>query len=122
VLPKGLDADIDLASWTLRRFAWLAREAGLDEAEMLRTFIAVSDGSRSWRSKSDAVIAAFKKAGRSGRPPSARWSRAAAPNPVRYRGELVSSTLPLTPHPSPAGRWGMALNDPRPIGERAAKA
>ncbi len=39
VLPGGLGAQIDLGAWTLPPlFDWLAREGGLDEAEMLKTF------------------------------------------------------------------------------------
>jgi phosphoribosylformylglycinamidine cyclo-ligase len=39
VLPEGLGAQIDLTSWTLPPvFDWLARTAGLDEAELLKTF------------------------------------------------------------------------------------
>ncbi|MCH8465860.1 MAG: phosphoribosylformylglycinamidine cyclo-ligase, partial [Roseinatronobacter sp.] len=39
VLPEGLGADIDLASWALPPvFRWLADEGGLDQAEMLKTF------------------------------------------------------------------------------------
>ncbi|MCB1368064.1 MAG: phosphoribosylformylglycinamidine cyclo-ligase [Rhodobacteraceae bacterium] len=39
VLPEGLGAEIDLGAWTLPPvFAWLAREGGLDEAELLKTF------------------------------------------------------------------------------------
>ncbi len=39
VLPGGLAADIDLASWDLPPvFRWLIHEAGLDEAEALKTF------------------------------------------------------------------------------------
>ena len=35
----GFDAEIDLGAWKLPPvFAWLQREAGLPEAEMLRTF------------------------------------------------------------------------------------
>ncbi len=65
VLPNGLDAEIDLGAWKLSPvFAWLAREAELDQDEMLRTFncrvglIAVVDAARA-----DAVIAAFEHAG-----------------------------------------------------------
>ena len=65
VLPRGLDAEIDLSSWRLTPvFRWLREEAGLDEADMLRTFncgvglIAVAD-----QSKADRVIAAFNKGG-----------------------------------------------------------
>ncbi|MEL6641248.1 MAG: phosphoribosylformylglycinamidine cyclo-ligase [Pseudomonadota bacterium] len=39
VLPEGLGATIDLDSWTLPPvFQWLAREGGMAEAEMLKTF------------------------------------------------------------------------------------
>ncbi|GAB4265645.1 MAG: phosphoribosylformylglycinamidine cyclo-ligase [Pararhodobacter sp.] len=39
VLPEGLGAEIDLDSWTLPAvFDWLARTAGLDEPELLKTF------------------------------------------------------------------------------------
>jgi len=38
-LPAGLDARIDLTSWTPPPvFGWLARQAGIAEREMLRTF------------------------------------------------------------------------------------
>ena len=39
VLPDGLAAHIDLATWTAPAvFGWLARAGNLDDAEMLRTF------------------------------------------------------------------------------------
>ncbi len=39
VLPAGLTAEIDLSAFTLPPvFAWLKREAGLEQDEMLRTF------------------------------------------------------------------------------------
>lgn len=39
VLPEGLGADIDLNSWELPPvFNWLAQTAGIDEAELLKTF------------------------------------------------------------------------------------
>ena len=39
VLPDGLGAEIDLASWRLPPvFAWLAEAGGIAEAEMLKTF------------------------------------------------------------------------------------
>jgi len=63
VLPASLDAEIDLTLWHVPPvFAWLAREAGLPQAEMLRTFncgvglIAVAD-----HAKASDVIAAFAK-------------------------------------------------------------
>src|SRR6185295_16735878 len=38
-LPAGLDAQIDLGCWTAPSvFGWLARQAGIAESEMLRTF------------------------------------------------------------------------------------
>ncbi len=38
-LPEGLDAEIDLDTWTPPPvFAWLAKSAGIAQAEMLRTF------------------------------------------------------------------------------------
>ncbi|MEM8752457.1 MAG: phosphoribosylformylglycinamidine cyclo-ligase [Pseudomonadota bacterium] len=39
VLPEGLGADIDLSAWAAPPiFRWLAAEAGIDAAEMLKTF------------------------------------------------------------------------------------
>jgi phosphoribosylformylglycinamidine cyclo-ligase len=39
VLPEGLGAEVDLSSWTLPPvFQWLADGAGLEEAELLKTF------------------------------------------------------------------------------------
>lgn len=39
ILPEGLGADIDLGAWSLPPvFAWLAREGGIAQAEMLKTF------------------------------------------------------------------------------------
>jgi phosphoribosylformylglycinamidine cyclo-ligase len=38
-LPEGLDAEVDLTSWTPAPvFGWLAQSAGIAPAEMLRTF------------------------------------------------------------------------------------
>jgi phosphoribosylformylglycinamidine cyclo-ligase len=60
-LPEGLDGEVDLSAITvLPVFQWLAREAGIAESEMLRTFncgigmVAVAD-----EAHADAVIAAF---------------------------------------------------------------
>ena len=65
VLPEGLDAEIDLRSWTLPAlFGWLQGLGGIAEAEMLRTFncgigmiavVAAEDA--------EAVTAAFEAAG-----------------------------------------------------------
>lgn len=39
ILPDGLDAEIDLAAWHPQPvFGWLAKSAGIEEREMLRTF------------------------------------------------------------------------------------
>ena len=39
VLPEGMGAEIDLDSWNLPPvFGWLAKEGGMDQAEMLKTF------------------------------------------------------------------------------------
>jgi phosphoribosylformylglycinamidine cyclo-ligase len=64
-LPQELDAEIDLASWTpLPVFGWLAKSAGIEEREMLRTFncgvglIAIASAD-----KADEVIAAFNADG-----------------------------------------------------------
>jgi phosphoribosylformylglycinamidine cyclo-ligase len=64
-LPDGLDAEVELAAVTvLPVFQWLARQAGIAEAEMLRTFncgigmIAVAD-----EKNAGHVIDAFQEAG-----------------------------------------------------------
>ena len=64
-LPEGLDAEVDLSSWIVPAvFDWLAKSAGIEPLEMLRTFncgiglVAVVDAD-----KADDVIAAFKQAG-----------------------------------------------------------
>jgi phosphoribosylformylglycinamidine cyclo-ligase len=66
-LPNGLDAEIDLASWTLPGvFSWLAKSAAIDAEEMLRTFncgiglIAVVA-----EENAEAAIAAFRRYGES---------------------------------------------------------
>ena len=60
-LPEGLDGEVDLSAITvLPVFQWLAKQAGIAESEMLRTFncgigmVAVAD-----EAHADAVIAAF---------------------------------------------------------------
>jgi phosphoribosylformylglycinamidine cyclo-ligase len=65
VLPEKLDAEINLDTWrTPPVFGWLAREAGLQDNEMLRTFncgvglIAVVEAARA-----NDVIASFGAAG-----------------------------------------------------------
>src|SRR4029077_9915287 len=64
-LPEGLDAEIDLSCWTPPAvFGWLARQAGIAEREMLRTFncglglVAIVAGESAGH-----VIDAFQEAG-----------------------------------------------------------
>ena len=64
-LPDGLDAEIDLSAWSPAPvFGWLAKSAGIEAAEMLRTFncglglIVIADAE-----KSGHVIDAFGVAG-----------------------------------------------------------
>ena len=90
VLPKGLDAEIDLASWALPPvFAWLAEEAKLDETEMLRTFncgiglIAVAS-----KAKAASVIKAFNKSGERAFVIGALIHGMGREPAVRYRGTL----------------------------------
>jgi phosphoribosylformylglycinamidine cyclo-ligase len=90
-LPGKLDAEVDLAAWKIPAvFQWLAGEAVLPEAEMLRTFncgiglIAVSEAA-----KAPDIIAAFRGEGEEAFPIG---TLVASPNPepdVRYRGHLV---------------------------------
>ena len=68
-LPEGLDGEVDLSAITaLPVFSWLAKEAVIAEAEMLRTFncgigmVAVAD-----EAHADAVIAAFGGGSRIGK-------------------------------------------------------
>ena len=65
VLPEGLGAQIDLEAWTLPPvFAWLRDQAGIDTAEMLKTFncgigmVVVADASHA-----DALVALFGEQG-----------------------------------------------------------
>ena len=64
-LPDGLDAEVDLSSWTPPAvFGWLAKSAGIEQSEMLRTFncgigfVAVVDEKHSGQ-----VIDAFQESG-----------------------------------------------------------
>ena len=88
-LPDGLDAEIDLASWTPNPvFGWLSKNAGIAPEEMLRTFncglgmIAICDAELSGR-----VIDAFGGYGerpiRTGKLVGAEGEAA-----VRYNGAL----------------------------------
>jgi phosphoribosylformylglycinamidine cyclo-ligase len=91
VLPAGLDAQVDLSAWTLPSvFRWLAHEAGLPEAEMLRTFncgvglIVVADAMRA----SD-VIATFDACGERAFAIGETVSSDGPEPQVRYRGNFV---------------------------------
>jgi phosphoribosylformylglycinamidine cyclo-ligase len=90
VLPPKLDAEIDLDSWRLPPvFGWLAREAGLPESEMLRTFncgiglIVVADTAHA----SD-VIASFNAAGETAFIIGGLQSAEGSEPAVRYTGTL----------------------------------
>ena len=90
VLPPKLDAAISLDSWRLPPvFGWLAREAGLPESEMLRTFncgvglIVAADAARA----SD-VIAAFNGADENAFVIGTLVSAEASEPAVRYTGSL----------------------------------
>lgn len=87
VLPTGVGAEIDLSSWSLPPiFKWLAAEAGIVEAEMLKTFncgvgmivVAPAD-------KAEAVEAALSAAGETPFRIGALTSEAG----VAYKGALA---------------------------------
>ena len=91
MLPRVLDAEIDLRSWRLPPlFGWLMKEAALDEREMLRTFncgigmVAAVDAARA-----DDVIAAFKANGERAMPIGVLVDAAGKEAGVRYRGVLA---------------------------------
>jgi phosphoribosylformylglycinamidine cyclo-ligase len=92
VLKDGLDAEIDLTSWTPPPvFNWLAREAGLPGSEMLRTFncgiglIAVvdKDGAR-------GAISSFEDGGERAFVIGTLVAGQGIEPAVRYRGTLFS--------------------------------
>jgi phosphoribosylformylglycinamidine cyclo-ligase len=90
VLPAGLDGEVDLSAWRLPPvFGWLSREAGLPDAEMLRTFncgvgmIVVANSAR-WMD----VIAAFNEAGERAFAIGALVAGEGGESTVRYRGAL----------------------------------
>jgi phosphoribosylformylglycinamidine cyclo-ligase len=90
VLPKTLDAQIDLSSWDLPVvFRWLSREASLPPAEMLRTFncgiglIVIADSARA-----NDVIAAFGSAGETAFAIGRLVPAKSAEPAVRYAGSL----------------------------------
>jgi phosphoribosylformylglycinamidine cyclo-ligase len=88
-LPDGLDAEIDLECWTPPPvFGWLAGTAGIEPAEMLRTFncgiglVAVTD-----MSSSGHVIDAFQECGDKAMRIGTLVEGGGEPK-VRYRGSL----------------------------------
>ena len=90
VLPKVLDAEIDLSTWDLPPvFRWLSHEAGLSAGEMLRTFncgvglIVVVDAARA----ADA-ISAFKTGGENAFVIGRLVPTQTAEPAVRYTGTL----------------------------------
>jgi len=90
VLPPKLDAEINLDSWRLPPvFGWLAREAGLPESEMLRTFncgvglIVAADAARA-----SEVIAAFNGADENAFVIGSLVSAEGTEPAVRYTGSL----------------------------------
>jgi phosphoribosylformylglycinamidine cyclo-ligase len=89
--PPDLDADVDLGAWKLPPvFQWLAREAALPEAEMLRTFncgiglIVVADAA-----KAADVAMAFRDYGEQAFPIGALVTSSGPEPDVRYRGRLL---------------------------------
>jgi phosphoribosylformylglycinamidine cyclo-ligase len=89
VLPDDIDAEIDLRRWVpLEVFGWLARSAGIEEREMLRTFncgiglVAIAP-----LEKAEAVIAAFASNGQSAQQIGTLAAGKGEPA-VRYSGAL----------------------------------
>ncbi|PVH27340.1 phosphoribosylformylglycinamidine cyclo-ligase [Pararhodobacter oceanensis] len=87
VLPEGLGADIDLGAWDLPPvFDWLAREANLSEAELLKTFnsgigmIVVVEAGRA-----EALTALLEEHGET----VSRLGEVTATAGVRYSGSIL---------------------------------
>lgn len=87
VLPEGMGADIDLASWTLPPvFQWLARTGGMEERELLKTFnagqgmVLVVAGDRA-----EALTALLTDAGET----VTRIGHVTDSAEIRYRGSLL---------------------------------
>jgi phosphoribosylformylglycinamidine cyclo-ligase len=88
-LPDDIDAEIDLNSWSpLGVFGWLARSAGIEEREMLRTFncgiglVAIAPSE-----KAEDVIAAFAAHGQHAQKIGVLGAGKGEPM-VRYSGAL----------------------------------
>ncbi|MBV8978444.1 MAG: phosphoribosylformylglycinamidine cyclo-ligase [Alphaproteobacteria bacterium] len=88
-LPDGLDAEVELSAWAVPKvFGWLARSAGIEDAEMLRTFncgiglVAVTDVKTSGH-----VIDAFQESGEKAQR-IGRLVRGDGEAKVVYRGQI----------------------------------
>ncbi len=86
-LPDGLDAEIDLAAWTPPAvFGWLAKSAGIEEREMLRTFnCGIGLVAIVAPEKADDAVAAFNT---NGERAMRIGALVAGEGKVRYRGAL----------------------------------
>ncbi len=108
VLPAGLAAHVDLASWQAPAvFGWLARAGSLDDTEMLRTFncgiglvLVVAAG------EAEAVLAALAAAGEAatvigaiepGRGVKSQAKGKGEAEAVRYSGKLEFASWRLRP-------------------------
>ncbi|TMV83646.1 phosphoribosylformylglycinamidine cyclo-ligase, partial [Thioclava sp. BHET1] len=87
VLPEGLGAEIDLGAWELPPvFRWLAETAGMEEAELLKTFnagigmvlVVAAD-------RAEAIEADLRATGET----VSRLGQITAGAGVRYRGQLL---------------------------------
>ncbi|MEL6915996.1 MAG: phosphoribosylformylglycinamidine cyclo-ligase [Pseudomonadota bacterium] len=85
VLPEGMGAEIDLGAWALPPvFGWLAREGGLAEAELLKTFNA-GIGMVVATPEPEAARAALEAAGER----VVTLGRVTATPGIRYEGGLL---------------------------------
>ena len=87
VLPEGLGAEIDLASWTLPPvFGWLAEVGGIEAAELLKTFNAgIGMVCVVAEDRADALQGVLTDAGETVH----RIGRVTSGDGVRYTGELA---------------------------------
>ena len=87
VLPEGLGAEIDLASWTLPPvFGWLADVGGIEVAELLKTFNAgIGMVCVVAEDRADALQGVLTDAGETVH----RIGRVTSGDGVRYTGELA---------------------------------
>ncbi|WP_088345502.1 MULTISPECIES: phosphoribosylformylglycinamidine cyclo-ligase [Rhodomicrobium] len=92
VLPSGLAAEIDLGAWTPQPvFSWIAREGGVAEAEMLRTFnCGIGLAVVCTAADADALCAFMQSQGETAQPIGALVPREDGA-PVRFSGALKVS-------------------------------